>query len=192
MSETHFCGALILAITFLLIIRYSLRKKNSFLNIREIVCDYWKMLSSLRHRVIFMATPISFGIGLTLISPISTSVLETVCTAISILLGLLFATLGAIASGNEKKKKGYPAYGTVFNETINTILYLSCLSITDLVVLFMGLALVPLYGALQQNCIAILHFIGSVTVYSLTFSIFLNCLIVIKRIARLLTISCNL
>ena len=44
MSETHFCGALILAITFLLIIRYSLRKKNSFLNIREIVCDYWKML----------------------------------------------------------------------------------------------------------------------------------------------------
>ena len=177
MSETHFCGALILAITFLLIIRYSLRKKNSFLNIREIVCDYWKMLSSLRHRVIFMATPISFGIGLTLISPISTSVLETVC-----------ATLGANASGNEKKKKGYPAYGTVFNETINTILYLSCLSITDLVVLFIGLALVPLYGALQQNCIAILHFIGSVTVYSLTFSIFLNCLIVIKRIARLLTI----
>ena len=76
MSETHFCGALILAITFLLIIRYSLRKKNSFLNIREIVCDYWKMLSSLRHRVIFMATPISFGIGLTLISPIRTSVLK--------------------------------------------------------------------------------------------------------------------
>ena len=103
MSETHFCGALILAITFLLIIRYSLRKKNSFLNIREIVCDYWKMLSSLRHRVIFMATPISFGIGLTLISPIRTSVLETVCTAISILLGLLFATLGAIASGKRKR-----------------------------------------------------------------------------------------
>ena len=40
MSETHFCGALILAITFLLIIRYSLRKKNSFLNIREIVLLY--------------------------------------------------------------------------------------------------------------------------------------------------------
>ena len=188
MSETHFCGALILAITFLLIIRYSLRKKNSFLNIREIVCDYWKMLSSLRHRVIFMATPISFGIGLTLISPINTSVLETVCTAISILLGLLFATLGAIASGYEKKKKEYSAYGSVLNETINTILYLSCLSIADLVVLFMGLALAPLYGTLQQNCIAVLHSIGSVTVYSLTFAILLNCLIVIKRIARLLTI----
>ena len=188
MSEIRFCGVLILAITFLLIIRYSLRKKNSFLNIREIACDYWKMLSSLGHRVIFMATPISFGIGLTLISPISTSVLETVCTAISILLGLLFATLGAIASGNEKKKKGYPAYGTVFNETINTILYLSCLSIADLVVLFIGLALVPLSGTLPQSCIAVLHSIGSVTVYSLTFSIFLNCLIVIKRIARLLTI----
>lgn len=150
MSEIRFCGVLILAITFLLIVRYSLRKENSFLNIREIACDYWKMLSSLGHRVIFMATPISFGIGLTLISPISTSVLETVCTAISILLGLLFATLGAIASGNEKKKKGYPAYGTVFNETINTILYLSCLSITDLVVLFIGLALVPLSGLCRK------------------------------------------
>lgn len=119
MSETHFCGALILAITFLLIIRYSLRKKNSFLNIREIVCDYWKMLSSLRHRVIFMATPISFGIGLTLISPISTSVLETVCTAISILLGLLFATLGAIASGNEKKKKGCNGVQREHNKKLN-------------------------------------------------------------------------
>ena len=171
MSETRFWGVLILSITFLLIVRYSLRKENSFLNIREIVCDYWKMLSSLRHRVIFMATPISFGIGLT-----------------SILLGLLFATLGAIASGNEKREKNYPAYDTVFNETINTILYLSCLSITDLVVLFIGLTLVPLYGTLPQNCIAVLHSIGSVTVYSLTFSIFLNCLIVIKRIARLLTV----
>ena len=30
MSETHFCGALILAITFLLIIRYSLRMENAF------------------------------------------------------------------------------------------------------------------------------------------------------------------
>ena len=187
MSEIRFCGVLILAITFLLIVRYSLRKENSFLNIREIACDYWKMLSSLGHRVIFMATPISFGIGLTLISPISTSVLETVCTAISILLGL-FATLGAIASGNAKKEKDYPAYGTVFNETINIILYLSCLSIADLVVLFIGLALVPLSGTLPQSCIAVLHSIGSVTVYSLTFSIFLNCLIVIKRIARLLTI----
>lgn len=170
MSETHFCGALILAITFLLIIRYSLRKKNSFLNIREIVCDYWKMLSSLRHRVIFMATPISFGIGLTLISPISTSVLETVCTAISILLGLLFATLGAIASGNEKKKKGYPAYGTVFNETINTILYLSCLSITDLVVLFMGLALVPLYGSFAAKLYCYTTFYRQR--YSILFNIF--------------------
>lgn len=71
---------------------------------------------------------------------------------------------------------------------INIILYLSCLSIADLVVLFIGLALVPLSGTLPQSCIAVLHSIGSVTVYSLTFSIFLNCLIVIKRIARLLTI----
>lgn len=30
MSETHFCGALILAITFLLIIRYSLQKEKFF------------------------------------------------------------------------------------------------------------------------------------------------------------------
>ena len=36
MSEIRFCGVLILAITFLLIVRYSLRKENSFLNIREI------------------------------------------------------------------------------------------------------------------------------------------------------------
>lgn len=50
MSEIRFCGVLILAITFLLIVRYSLRKENSFLNIREIACDYWKMLSSLGHK----------------------------------------------------------------------------------------------------------------------------------------------
>ena len=62
MSETHFCGALILAITFLLIIRYSLRKKNSFLNIREIVCDYWKMLSSLGHRVILWQHQIALAL----------------------------------------------------------------------------------------------------------------------------------
>ena len=110
-----------------------------------------KCFLTLRHRVIFMATPISFGIGLTLISPISTSVLETVCTAISILLGLLFATLGAIASGNAKKEKDYPAYGTVFNETINIILYLSCLSIADLVVLFIGLALVLYLGLFSKT-----------------------------------------
>ena len=67
------------------------------------------------------------------------------------------------------------------------ILYLSCLSIADLMILFMGLGLVPLYGTLQQNGIELLRSLGSVIIYALTFSIFLNCLIVIKRIARLLT-----
>ena len=110
------------------------------------------------------------------------------CTAISILLGLLFATLGAIAGGNGQKEKSYPkTYTIVFNETINMILYLSCLSIADLMILFMGLGLVPLYGTLQQNGIELLRSLGSVIIYALTFSIFLNCLIVIKRIARLLT-----
>ena len=187
MNDTRFWGILILAITFLIVAAYFLRKQNSFLNIREIVCDYWKMLSSFRHRVVFMATPISFGIGLALIAPITVSVLETICTAISILLGLLFATLGAIAGGNGQKEKVRPqTYSVVFNETINTILYLSCLSIADLMALFMGLALVPLYETLQQFCMGMLRLGGSVIVYALTFCIFLNCLIVIKRIARLM------
>lgn len=187
MNDTRFWGVLILAITFLIVAVYFLRKQNSFLNIREIACDYWKMLSSFRHRVVFMATPISFGIGLALIAPITVNVLETVCTAISILLGLLFATLGAIAGGNGQKEKSRPqTYSMVFNETINTILYLSCLSIADLMALFMGLVLVPLYETIQQCCMGVLRYGGSIIVYALTFSIFLNCLIVIKRIARLM------
>lgn len=122
-----------------------------------------------------------------MIAPITVSVMETVCTAISILLGLLFATLGAIAGGNGQKEKVRPqTYSMVFNETINTILYLSCLSIADLMALFMGLALVPFYETLQQFCMGMLRFGGSFVVYALTFSIFLNCLIVIKRIARLM------
>ena len=188
MYNLRFWGVVILAITFLAIFCYFVRKENSFLNIREIVCDYWKMLSSFRHRLVFMVTPISFGIGLTLIQSVTVNVLETVCTAISILLGLLFATLGAIAGGNGQKEKSYPkTYTIVFNETINMILYLSCLSIADLMILFMGLVLVPLYETLQQNGIELLRSLGSVIIYALTFSIFLNCLIVIKRIARLLT-----
>lgn len=188
MYNIRFWGVVILTITFLALFCYFVRKENSFLNIREIVCDYWKMLSSFRHRMVFMVTPAGFGIGLTLIQPITANVLETVCTAISILLGLLFATLGAIAGGNGQKEKSRPkTYTIVFNETINTILYLSCLSIADLMILFIGLVLTPLYEALQQNGIELLQILGSIIIYALTFSIFLNCLIVIKRIARLLT-----
>lgn len=188
MNDTCVWGVLILAITILIVAGYFLRKQNSFLNIREIVRDYCKMLPSFCHRVVFMITPISFGTGLALIAPITVSVMETTCTAISILLGLLFATLGAIAGGNSQKEKAHPkTYTTVFNETINVILYLSCLSIADLMILFMGLALVPWHGTLQQNSIDLLRLLGSIMVYALTFSIFLNCLIVIKRIARLLT-----
>ena len=52
MYNLRFWGVVILAITFLAIFCYFVRKENSFLNIREIVCNYWKMLSSFRHRLV--------------------------------------------------------------------------------------------------------------------------------------------
>lgn len=187
MRNMYLWGVSILAITILIIVAYLLRKQNTFFNLREIVCSYWKMLASFWHRVVFIIMPFSFGLGLALVAPITVSVLETTCTVISILLGLLFATLGAIASGNSKKEKIYPnTYNVVLDETINTILYLSCLSIVDLIILFTGLALEPLYKILQQSYIEVLRLAGSIIVYALTFAIFLNCLIVIKRIGRLL------
>lgn len=56
MSEIRFCGVLILAITFLLIVRYSLRKENSFLNIREIASKLFEDSRQLyRHRNAFQS-----------------------------------------------------------------------------------------------------------------------------------------
>lgn len=63
MNDTRFWGIPILAITFLIVAAYFLRKQNSFLNIREIVCDYCKMLSSGLHRVVLWQRRLALELG---------------------------------------------------------------------------------------------------------------------------------
>ena len=94
MRNMYLWGVSILAITILIIVAYLLRKQNTFFNLREIVCSYWKMLASFWHRVVFIIMPFSFGLGLALVTPITVSVLETTCTVISILLGAIFIIIG--------------------------------------------------------------------------------------------------
>lgn len=188
MTIAHLVGLILLLFSALILIFYIFFSKWPFVNVREIIQNYWRLFdSSPIHRFIFFVIPCLIGIGLALLFPINYEIVETVCTAVSILLGLLFAALGALM-GIYETTKSSPTNLTqkkVFNETMSAVLYVSVLAVATLSLSFFSIIASNSLN-LFKSYIPILRFIGGVSIYSFLFSILLNCLIVFKRVSRLI------
>ena len=184
----QYIGIAFVSVGLCIIAGYFCFSKQPFVNVGEIGRKYWESLKSKRERLVFFGAPLILGMGFSFISPLSRSVSEVICTVISILLGILFATLGALASFSSSTQTSDPQhrYANAFNDTINIILYLACLSVVNLFLLIVGLVYSEyLFDAISGLWPSI-RFVDSIFIYSLSFALLLNCLVVIKRISRLI------
>lgn len=193
-------GWVLIVISALWCVKKTVISNSDFVNIKEITSKYLSIFNqNISDIVFYLFMPCIFGVGVSLVFPASLSIIESISTTVSILLGLLFAVLGALASfrvpdlPEEKTSKierliQIQDYNVVFNETIYLILFLALLSVTELLIDLIGIAV------LESNYSSIMpvilrksfKIIGSSLVYCVVFSIFLNCLVIIKRIGRLI------
>lgn len=187
-GNRQFVGIVLIAAGLCIIVGYLCFCKQPFVNVVEIQRKYLKSLGSKREKLVFCGSPFVLGIGFTLWAPLSRSVSEVICTVVSILLGLLFATLGALASFSFSTKTPDPQYryAIAFNDTINIILYLACLSVVNLFWLIFGLVFSEYLFETISGLWLSIRFVDSILIYSLSFALLLNCLVVIKRISRLI------
>lgn len=182
-------GSVLVLISLFEIFSYFIFSKFPFVNVKEVIRNYWKLLDGFSHRLTFIITPIILAVGSALIAPALKSTLEIFCTAIAIILGLLFAALGALAgfSPNTNSLTEEETYKLVFNETTIVIMYLAVLSVTDLFSILFGIIFgSSIIDLVSEPFVNISIFAGSVFVYGLTFSILINSLVVVKRISRLI------
>lgn len=181
-------SVILIAAGLCIIVGYLCFSKQPFVNVVEIRQKYLKSLGSKREKLVFCGSPFVLGIGVALWAPLSYSVSEVICTIVSILLGFLFATLGALASFSSsiKTPDSQHRYAIAFNDTVNIILYLACLSVINLFLLIVGLVFSEYLFDTASGLWLYIRFFDSIIIYALSFALLLNCLVVIKRISRLI------
>ena len=192
---TQIVGMVLIGLAIVYILFYIFIKKYHFVNIKEIYQDYKRMFHRSKSDLYaFTLIPLFAAIGVTLTFNINSQIVELICTTVSILLGLLFATLGVLAgipippaaSNDKTKQVQKQTYKCVYQQSVQLILYLGVLSITELIFLF---AAIIISSSSYQIPVCIynwLRLLGSVVIYDLAFSILLNCLIVFKRISLII------
>lgn len=192
----YWLGLFLIGISIAYSVFYAFFKKYPFVNIRKIITKYKEIFNKSNSDLYaFILIPLFAAIGVTLSFSINTPIVELICTTVSILLGLLFATLGVLASitppsiDQESVKRSGASrekitqYRTVYNQTVQLILYLGLLSITELVCVFAAIIASSNYYKIPDELYYSMKISGSIIIYYLAFSILLNCLIVLKRIS---------
>lgn len=188
-------GIILIVLAILYFLFYIFLKKYPFVNIKEICRDYTQMFNQSKSDLYtFTIIPLFPAIGISLIFSINSQIVELICTTVSILLGLLFATLGVLASiptspaANEAEEQStkLETYKNVYHQTVQLILYLGVLSIAELIFLFAAIIVSSGSNQIPPFLYSCLRFVGSIFIYYLAFSILLNCLIVFKRISLII------
>lgn len=192
---TQLLGMALIALAVLYVLFYIFIKKYHFVNIKEIYQDYKKMFHrSKSDFYAFTIIPLLAAIGVELSFSINSQIVELICTTVSILLGLLFATLGVLASipassdsNNFETNQGRKqTYKCVYQQSVQLILYLGVLSIAELIFLFAAIIISSSSYQMPTSIYNWLRLFGSIVIYYLAFSILLNCLIVFKRISLII------
>lgn len=118
---TQIIGIILIGLAIVYILYYIFVKKYHFVNIKEIFQDYKQMFHRSKSDLYaFTLIPLFTAIGVTLIFSINSQIVELICTTVSILLGLLFATLGVLAGitppdvNNDETQQGQKRYTSAY------------------------------------------------------------------------------
>jgi len=195
----YLVGLILIAVSVIYSVCYVFFKKYPFVNVGEILEQYKNIFNKSKSDFYaFIFIPLFSSVGVTLSFSLNVDTVELICTTVSILLGLLFATLGVLASItpqsiHDKDAQQDPAlkerrtrYRRVYDQTVQLILYLGFLSIVELICVFAAIIVSSNSCKIPDEMYKGMEVLGSVIVYYLAFSILLNCLIVLKRISTII------
>lgn len=177
-------GLIIIFISFILIIVMLLR--NEFIDLSKIFVNYRKVFKDNKLILPFFILPMMLGKGLGLIYSINKDLLIQILVVLSIILSMLFAMFSIIISKdyshcNDIKKDKVTK---VVMETENVILFEVIISVILMILIIIDYAINDYIVKILYLNIAI-----NSLLYSLLIFVFLNLLIIMKRIGRLIDIK---
>lgn len=195
----YLVGLMLIAVSVIYSVFYVFFKKFPFVSVGKILKQYKNIFNKSKSDFYaFMLIPLFSSVGVTLSFSLNVDTVELICTTVSILLGLLFATLGVLASITPRSihdedaqqdtalKERRIRYRRVYDQTVQLILYLGFLSIVELVCVFATIIVSSNSCKIPDEVYNGMKVLGSVIIYYLAFSILLNCLIVLKRISAVI------
>lgn len=190
MDTIQIVAFLLIIIAFFCILIYALRKDSNYIDMREIVkghFDIFKEESGKKQGgqiFVFFVVPLFLATGIALSKQINSSMMEILSLVVSVFLSMLFAMFSIIISFVQNKmpdKVRTKKYHKTIEDAKRSILFESFVCILLLILLFV-------YGFLGSNVLKTyicIGFVLSVLIFYLTFVLFLNAFIVIKRLSAL-------
>lgn len=165
---------ILIIISLLCMVFYSIKKSNNFINIYNIIKDHFKIFSALHHIVVLYILPILTATGISMQYEFSDSMIEAIMVVVSVVISALLAFQGGIlnidkdASTNKKIK--------ILNQTNASINFTVLINI---VLVFIMLIYIAIYKTIFRRIFTgIIAYILMIT--------FLTILIIVKRIRILM------
>lgn len=164
----------ILFICFALLVWYGIEKSDNFIDLKNIFIQYWVMLKHTKHKLVFCVLPFIMSTCLTSMHIADIKLINIIMVIISILIAILFSVLSIIYGMADKIKDK-----KVLKEICNVINLNAVLCVFDMC-----------FGLGATFCkIEVLCYVFSVFIYYLFIMVLLNCLIIFKRLNKLISKS---
>lgn len=183
-----FMGATMSTIAILLIILSIFTKRDGFFNIKQLTKDYFALFNkSKKHHIVFWGYPMILSIGVSLMYDARAVFFDNLCIVLSIILSMLFSVLAIITNFNYDKNASTPKDTQIIRvvrETSTAIIFTSLLCIVLLIYCITMLVI--------QDCNfkidGLSRLLGGIAYYMSTV-LFLNVLLVIKRIGKIIDVK---
>ncbi len=151
-------------------------KNNSYIDIRHIINDYFKIFQHSRIQLAALyLSPLLISVATALLKKIDKEIISNINIVLSIIISILFAVMGIICSIPKQSNNNY---NVLLSETGNVTLFECVISIIALVASF-----IILFVDVSDGWIGMLI---SISIYYLVLIVILNIFIVMKRLKALL------
>jgi hypothetical protein len=175
-------GIILIIVSSILLLMGLFRKKNNFIDLRNVFAGHFKMFKNSRIQfIVFYVCTLGSAIGISLVYVADSTLYENIIVVMSIFVSMLMAMLSLMKSRDYSQLKGKQKENImeVIKETDNQVVYCTFISI---VVIICSLIMI----AFSRFDNLIFMTITSAIIYYLIEVVLLNILLVMKRLGKLL------
>lgn len=190
MNDIRIWGAILVAVSAILICGSLLRKNESYFNLRIVIQRHFKLFKNCKFQYfVFYGFPLLLSVGLAMLYETNNAFFSELNVVLSILVSILFAILSILCGydyssvADERQKKNAKA---VLRDTVNAIVFTATLSVFLLLYdLVFSVVSADSFNQWIVDVTMIKQIVSGMAYYIFTV-ILLNLLLIIKHMSKLI------
>ena len=190
MNGIRIWGALLVAVSVILICGSLLRKNESYFNLRSVIQRHFGLFKNCKSQyIVFYGFPLLLSVGLAMLYETNNSFFSELNVILSILISILFAILSILCGydyssvADERQKKNAK---TVLRDTVNAIVFTAALSVFLLLYgLVFSVVSMDSFNEWFFDATIAKRIVSGISYYIFTV-ILLNLLLIIKHMSKLI------